>query len=279
MIWWINLILKRRAEIFMGIHETAMVSKSAMIDPSVEIGANVVVEDNVKLGAGVKLMPQVYVFKGTEIGENTIVHMGAVIGNEPQDLAYNGAETFTKIGKNNVIREYVTIHRGTEAGSATVIGDNNFLMVQSHIGHNCNVADNVIIANSALLAGYVTVENGAFISGNVVFHQFCRIGSYAMIGGFTGVNKDVPPYTLVRGPSTIRGINLIGLRRAGFSRESIREIKEAYKILYLSGRGKMEALELIKQTLKSSEIAHFVSFIEASKRGICAVRFSKEEFF
>ncbi|MBU0682984.1 MAG: acyl-ACP--UDP-N-acetylglucosamine O-acyltransferase [Candidatus Omnitrophota bacterium] len=263
----------------MGIHETALISKSAEIEPSVEIGANVVVEDNVKIGAGVKLMPQVYICRGTEIGENTVVHVGAVIGNEPQDFSYKGAESFTKIGKNNVIREYVTIHRGTSAGSSTVIGDNNFLMVQAHVGHNCSIADNVIIANGALLAGYVTVEKGAFISGNVVFHQFCRIGSYAMIGGFTGVNKDVPPYMLVRGPSTIRGINLIGLRRAGFSRESIREVKEAYKILYLSGRSKIEALELIKKTLKSPEIAHFVAFIEASKRGICAVRFMKEEFF
>ena len=263
----------------MSIHKTAMVSSSAEIDPSVDIASGVTVEEGVKIGPNVRIMANAYIFKGTEIGKGTVIHHGAVIGNEPQDHAYKGADTFTKIGENNIIREHVTIHRGTDKGSATVIGDNNFLMVQSHIGHNCLVKNNTIIANGALLAGHVLVEDGAFISGNVVFHQFCRVGRHSMIGGFTGVNKDVPPYMIVRGPSAIRGINLVGLRRVGFSREVIREIKEAYKILFLSEDTVENALEKIRQNLHSEEIAHLVSFVELSKRGICKIRFSKEEYF
>ncbi len=152
-------------------------------------------------------------------------------------------------------------------------------MAQAHLGHNCNIAENVIVANSAILAGHMQVETGAFISGNVVFHQFCRVGCYAMVGGFSGVNKDVPPYMIVRGPSTIRGINLIGLKRAGFSRETMREIKEAYKLLFVSDKLQAEAVEEIKNSFNSDEIKHLVEFIEASKRGICKVRFSKEEYF
>jgi len=263
----------------MGIHQTAIVANSAEIDPTAEIGPGVMIEEGVCIRSGVRVMPNAYIHKGTEIGEGTVIHTGAVIGNEPQDYQYKGAETFTRIGRNNIIREYVTVHRGTAEGSATVIGDNNFLMVQSHVGHNCRIEDDVVVANGALLAGHVQVEKGAFISGNVVFHQFCRVGRYSMIGGFTGVNKDVPPYMLVRGPSVIRGINLVGLRRAGFSREVRKEIKEAYKIFFLSGASRGEALARIKDSLNSDEVAHFVSFIEASKRGICNIRFEKDKFF
>ncbi|MFH1878802.1 MAG: acyl-ACP--UDP-N-acetylglucosamine O-acyltransferase [Candidatus Omnitrophota bacterium] len=265
----------------MGIHRTAFISKEAEIDPSAEVGTNVTIEGQVKIGPRVKIMANACIRGGTDIGEGTVVHPGAVIGNDPQDYAYKGAPTFTKIGKNNVIREYVTIHRGTKEGSSTIVGDNNYLMVQAHLGHNCVLGDNIIIANSALLAGYVEVGKGAFISGNVVFHQFCRIGAYAMIGGFTGVNKDVPPYMLVRGPSLIRGVNLVGLRRGGFPRETISEIKGAYKLLFMSGLKVDEALEEIEHSYKSPEIVHLMDFIRNSKRGICRPRFSKdqEDFF
>ncbi|MDD4956614.1 MAG: acyl-ACP--UDP-N-acetylglucosamine O-acyltransferase [Candidatus Omnitrophica bacterium] len=263
----------------MKAHGTAMISRDAEIADTVEIGPGVIIEAGVKIASGVRIMANAYICGGTEIGENTVIYTGAVIGNDPQDHAYKGGPTFTRIGKNNVIREYVTIHRGTAEGSATVVGDDNMLMVQSHLGHNCEIEDNVIIANGALLAGHVKVEKGAFISGNVVFHQFCRVGRYAMIGGFTGVNKDVPPYLLVRGPSVIRGINLVGLRRAGFTADVIREVKEAYKAMFLSGLSVDDALARIKSGSHSPEIEHFVSFVETSKRKICKVRFSKEEFF
>ena len=263
----------------MSIDKRAIVSGDAEIDPTVEIGPGAVIEPGARLHAGVKILANAYIHKGTEVGENTVIHQGAVIGNEPQDLSYKGAPTRTVIGKNNVIRENVTIHRGTDEGSETVVGDNNFLMVQSHLGHNCVIGNNVIIANGALLAGHVLVEDGAFISGNVVFHQFCRVGRLAMIGGFTGVNKDVPPFMLVRGPSVIRGINLVGLRRAGLKREVIREIKDAYKDLFLSEMATKDAITEIKKRASSSEIAHLIQFIEDSKRGICKARCNKEEFF
>ncbi len=263
----------------MGIHKTAIVDKAAQIDPSAEIGPGAIIESDVRIHAGVKIGPYAYICAGTEIGENTAVHTGAVIGDKPQDHAYKGAKTFTKIGKNNVIREYVTIHRGTDEGSSTVVGDNNFLMVQCHLGHNCVVGDNVIIANGALLAGHVLVEDNVFISGNVVFHQFCRIGRLAMIGGFTGVNKDVPPFMLVRGPSTIRGLNLVGLRRSGLSREILKELKEAYKLLFYSNIPGKEVIQRIKEEFKSEEAAHLASFIEDSKRGICRYRYNREEYF
>lgn len=263
----------------MAIHKSAIVDPSANIDPAADIGPGAVIESGVTIEARVKIMAYASICRGTHIGEGTQVHMGAVIGHVPQDLSYKGQETFTKIGKNTVIREYVTIHRGSEEGSATVVGDNNMLMVQCHLGHNSVTGDNVIIANSALLAGHVEVGRGTFISGNVVFHQFCRIGEYVMIGGFTGVNKDVPPYMTVRGPSTVRGVNLVGLRRGGFSREAIKEINEAYSIFFRSGLNTSDALVKIKETLNSPEAAEFARFIENSKRGICKYRYDKEEYF
>ena len=263
----------------MSIHKTADIDKTAEIDSSADIGPGVNIEGMVRIAAGVRIMANVCIFRGTEIGENTVIHPGAVIGNEPQDLAYKGGDSFTRIGRGCVIREYVTIHRGTAEGSTTVIGDNNYIMVQVHLGHNCRTEDNVIIAPGSILGGYVEVEKGAFISGGVVFHQFCRIGRYAMIGGFTGVNKDVPPYMLVRGPSAIRGVNLVGLRRAGFSREAMKEIKESYMLLFKSGMRQEEALAVIKERFQSDEIAHLVAFVEASKRGICRSQYSKDAYF
>jgi UDP-N-acetylglucosamine acyltransferase len=263
----------------MNIHQTAIVAKTAEIDGSAEIGPHVVIEEKVRIHPGVKIMANACIHENTEIGEGTVIYPGAVIGGHPQDYSFKGEESFTKIGKNNIIREYVTIHRGAKKGTTTVVGDNNMLMVQSHLGHNCRIEDNVVIANGALLAGHVQVEKCVFISGNVVFHQFCRIGRFAMIGGFTGVNKDVPPYMLVRGPSAVRGVNLVGLRRGGFSREAIKEIKEAYKLVFTSGLTTKEALEEIKKAFKSDEVGHFVSFIEKSERGICKYRYDREEYF
>ena len=208
------------------ISPLAVVSKSAVIAEGVEIGPFAVIEDGVEIGANVMIRAQAYICSGTSIGENTQVHMGACLGDLPQDLGFDkNKKTYVKIGKNTVIREHATIHRATAEGSATVVGDNCYLMAVSHVGHDCHVGNNVIIANGALLAGHVSVGDYAFISGNVVVHQFCRIGTVSMIGGFTGINKDVPPYMLVRGPSVVRGINAVGLRRLKFSREAIRGIR------------------------------------------------------
>ncbi len=265
----------------MSISELAIVSVKAKIAKDAEIGPFSIIEDEVELGPKVKVWPHAYICNGTSVGEGTEVHMGAVLGHRPQDLAFdNKNRTYLKIGKRNVIREYATIHRGTKDGSSTVIGDDCYLMAVSHVGHNCEIGNNVIIANCALLAGYVSVGDYAFISGNVVVHQYCRIGAMAMIGGFTGVNKDVPPYMLVRGPSVVRAVNLVGLRRAKFSREVLGNIKEAYKLLYQSNLNTEQAIEGIKKLKPySDELKYLVEFIEGSKRGICKYKYSDAEYF
>ena len=254
----------------MGIHETAIVSNKADIDTTADIGPYAIVEPGVKIGKAVKIFARAYICKGTEIGDGTEVHMGAVLGHTPQDLAFEGKKTYLKIGRENIIREYVTVHRGTKEGSSTVIGDKNFLMALSHVGHNCSIGNNVIMANGALLAGYVNVEDQVFISGNVVVHQFCNIGRLAIAGGFTGINKDVPPYTAVRGESTVRSINVVGLRRAKFSNSVIGEIKKAFNILFKSDFNTKQAVDEIAKLKLGKEVAHLLEFIKKSKRGICS---------
>ena len=261
----------------MKIHPTAIISKKAEIDPSAEIGPYVIVEDGVKISKNVKIHAHAYICSGTEVNDETEIHMGAVIGHLPQDLAFEGKKTYLKIGKRNIIREYVTIHRGTKENTATEIGDENFLMALSHVGHNCKLGNKVILANGVLLAGYVNVEDQVFISGNVVIHQFCNIGKLAIIGGFSGVNKDVPPYMAVRGPSSIRSINLIGLRRAGFKRDVIKEIKEAFKLIYKSDLNTKQAIEKIVERKPGKEVKYLVEFIKNSKRGICRYRYTPED--
>ncbi len=238
------------------------------------------IDKGAQIASGVKIGPNAHIFGSCSIGEGTEVHTGAVLGDLPQDLSFDkNKKTRLEIGKNCVIREYVTAHRSTKEDSPTVIGDNCYLMVSSHVGHDCRLENNVIVANGALLAGHVTVEEMAFISGNVVIHQFCRIGTLSMIGGFSGINKDVPPYMLVRGPSVVRAVNLIGLRRAKISRESIAGIKEAFKALYLSDISTAHALEAIKKLKPTKELSHLIEFIQSSKRGICKAKDSDEEFF
>lgn len=264
----------------MPINSLAIIDKSAKIAKDVDIGPYVIIEADTEIASGVRIWPHAYICSGTSIGEGSQVHMGAVVGHLPQDLAFNPSDkSYVKVGKRTVIREYATIHRGTKPGTSTIIGDDCYLMAVSHVGHNCQVGNNVIIANGALLAGYVSVGDFAFISGNVVIHQFCRIGTLAMIGGFTGVNKDVPPYMLVRGPSVVRSVNLVGLRRAKFSRELIRVIEEAYKILFQSDLNTTQAIEKMKKLKPSKELEHLIEFIQGSKRGICKYKYNDSEYF
>ena len=254
----------------MSVHKTAIVSNKADIDTTAEIGPYAIIEEGVRIGKNVKIFARAYICDGTEIGDGTEVHMGAVLGHTPQDLAFEGKKTYLKVGKGNIIREYVTVHRGTKEGSSTVIGDKNFLMALSHVGHNCTIGNNVIIANGALLAGYVNVEDQVFISGNVAIHQFCNIGKLAIAGGFTGVNKDIPPYMSVRGESTVRSINLVGLRRAKFSNGVIGEIKKAFNLLYRSNLNTKQAVDEITKLKLGEEVAYLLEFIKKSKRGICS---------
>lgn len=254
----------------MKIHPTAIVSKKAKIDKSVEIGPYCIIEGDVKIGPGTKLLSSVCVCSGTTIGSDNQIHMGAVLGHEPQDVSFKKhTKSFLKIGDRNIIREYVTIHRGTQEGTSTIIGDDNFFMAFSHIAHNCEIGNGVIICNNSLLGGYVEVGDKAFISAHCAVHQYCKIGKLAMISGLTRINKDVPPYMLAELDSIIRGYNVVGLRRAGFSEETRGQIKQAYKLLYLSGLNTTNALLEIEKKIRSNEIRYLVEFIKNSKRGIC----------
>ncbi|MBI4354170.1 MAG: acyl-ACP--UDP-N-acetylglucosamine O-acyltransferase, partial [Candidatus Omnitrophica bacterium] len=234
-------------------------------------GPGCVIEEGAVLGARNKLWMNVYVGPGTTIGDDNQIHMGAVIGHLPQDLAFKGGETFTKIGSRNTIREYVTIHRGTKEGTATEIGDDNFFMANAHIAHNCQVGNKVILVNLASLTGYCVIEDGAFLSGMVGLHQFTRVGKFAIISALSAVNKDVPPYMLCGGrPAVIQGLNVIGMRRAGFPPAVREDIKHAYKLLYRSGLNVSNALETIERECKTPEVRQLLDFVNASSRGICA---------
>ena len=253
------------------IHASAIIGKQVEIGVGNAIGPNVIVEDGVKIGSHNKILSGAFLARGTELGNYNTIHMNAVIGHEPQDLAYKSEPSFTKIGNKNVIREFVTIHRGTKEGSSTVIGDENFIMAYCHIAHNCLLGNNIIMVNQASLTGHCTVENRAFLSGMTGFHQFTRIGTLAMVSALTAINKDIPPYVICGGrPGVAQGINVVGMRRAGIGPQVRAEIKEAYKLLYRSGMNVSQAVEAIKKSLKSPEVVHLVEFIEASKRGILA---------
>ncbi len=251
------------------IHPTAIIDPQAEIDETVEIGPYVIIEGPVKIGPGCKIMAHAYLSGDTILGANNQVHMGCVIGHVPQHLSYNGAPSGVRIGDENVFREYVTVHRAAEADHFTVIGNRCFFMACSHIAHDVVVGDEVILANGALLAGHVTVGNKTFISGNVGVHQFCSIGELAMIGGLAKIVKDVPPYMLVDGQSEVSGINVVGLRRAGFDSATREKIRRAYKILYRSGLNTSQAVARIEAELGDCEpVRRMIEFIRASKRGI-----------
>lgn len=253
------------------IHPSAIIGKHVQLGDGNTLGPGCVLEDGVILGSNNTLWMNVYLGPGTTLGDANDVHMGAVIGHAPQDLAFKGGPTFTKLGSRNIIREYVTIHRGTKEHTATVLGDDNFLMANAHVAHNCQIGHRVIMVNLASLTGYCLIEDGAFISGMVGLHQFTRVGRLSMISALSAVNKDVPPFMLCGGrPGVIQGLNVVGMRRAAIGPQQREDIKRAYKLLYRSGLNVSNALEAIKEECKSDEVKHLVSFVTASERGICA---------
>ncbi len=254
----------------MTIHPTAIIDPKAEIDSNVEIGPYVVIDGAVKIKRGTRVMAHAYLTGWTEIGEDNEIHPGAVLGAAPQDKAYRGQESYLRIGERNIFREHVQVHRGTAAGSATVIGNDNFLMATSHVGHNCHVGDGVVLANGALLGGYVEVGNSVFLSGNCVVHQFVRIGDYALMRGLSATSRDVPPYAIVDWQHTVRGVNVVGLKRVGFDEKRIRAIRAAFRILFRPGRNLAIALKEVEQSERASEdVAVLLDFIKASKRGVC----------
>ena len=254
----------------MRIHPTAVIDSKADLDSDVEIGPYVVIEGQVRIKRGTRVMAHAYLTGWTEIGEGNEIHPGAILGAAPQDRAYQGVETYLRIGTGNIIREYVQIHRGTTLGSATTIGNNNFLMAASHVGHNCKLGDNIVLANGSLLGGYVEVGNSVFISGNCVVHQFVRIGDYSLMRGLSGTSRDVPPYAIVDWQHTVRGVNVVGLKRAGFDEKRIRAIRDAFRVLFRKGRNLTLAIKEVEESARAnSDVSALLEFIKASKRGVC----------
>jgi len=254
----------------MSIHSSAIIDPKSEIDSDVEIGPYVVIEGQVKIKRGTRVMAHAYLTGWTEIGEDNEIHPGAVLGDAPQDKAYKGQKTHLRIGARNIIREHVQIHRGTAAGSATVIGSDNFLMATAHVGHNCKLGDHVILANGALLGGHVEVGNHVFISGNCVVHQFVRIGDFALMRGLSGTSRDVPPYSIVDWQHTVRGVNVVGLKRAGFDEKRIRVIRQAFRILFQRGRNLSLAVKEVKNSVGANmDLLALLEFIDTSKRGVC----------
>ena len=254
----------------MAIHSTAVIDPGAEIHADVDIGPYVVVDGPVKIGRGTRIMAHAYLTGWTEIGEDNEIHPGAALGDAPQDRAYRGEESYLRIGDRNIFREYVQVHRGTTQGSSTVIGSDNFLMAGSHVAHNCRLGDHVVLANGALLGGYVEVGDRAFISGHCVVHQFVRVGELSLMRGLSGASRDVPPYSIVDWQHRVRGVNSVGLKRAGFDEHRVREIKEAFRVLFRKGRNLSLAVkEIESRENNSADVLALLEFIKSSKRGVC----------
>ncbi|MGM9827615.1 MAG: acyl-ACP--UDP-N-acetylglucosamine O-acyltransferase [Muribaculaceae bacterium] len=246
------------------IHPGAKLAPSVVIDPFVTI------DQNVEIGEGTRIGSNVTICEGARIGKNCTIFPGAVIGAIPQDLKFRGEETTAIIGDNTTIRECVTIHRGTASKGKTVVGNNCLIMAYSHVAHDCVVGNNVIISNASQLAGEVVVDDYAVIGGGTLVHQFCHLGSHIMIQGGALVNKDIPPYVkAAREPICYAGVNSIGLRRRNFSSETIRDIQDIYRFLYLSGLNVSDAVARIEAELPATpERDEIILFVRNAKRGI-----------
>ncbi len=248
----------------------AYIHPAAKIDPSVVIDPFVTIDQNVEIGEGTRIGSNVTILEGARIGKNCNIFPGAVIGAIPQDLKFRGEETTAIIGDNTTIRECVTVNRGTAAKGKTIVGSNCLIMAYSHVAHDCIVGDNVIISNASQLAGEVVVDNFAVIGGGSLIHQFCHIGPHVMLQGGALVNKDIPPYVkAAREPIAYAGVNSIGLRRRNFTNDTIREIQDIYRYLYLSSMNVSDAIERIEAELPATkERDKIILFIRNSKRGI-----------
>ena len=252
------------------IHPLTNIHPEAKIAPNVEIGSFVTIEKNVEVGEGTKIFPNVTIFEGARIGKNCQIFPGAVIAAIPQDLKFRGEETTVIIGDNNIIRECATIHRGTASKGKTIVGNNCLIMAYSHIAHDCVLKDNIILGNATQLAGEIRIDDWAILAGGVLVHQFCKVGAHAMIQGGSKVSKDIPPYVIAgREPLSFAGLNLVGLRRRGFTGEQIDEIHNVYRIIYQSGLNHSDALKKIEEELPlTDEGNEIISFVQNSERGI-----------
>jgi UDP-N-acetylglucosamine acyltransferase len=259
----------------MKIHPTAIIDKKAELSKDVEVGPYAVIGPNIRIDAGTRIDSHCIIEDWTTIGKNCRVFPSAVVGGITQDLKFKGKRSFVRIGDNNVIREFVTINRGTEEDSTTIIGNNNLIMAYTHIAHDCRIGDNVVIANAGTFAGHVTIEDDVVIGGMVGVHQFVNIGTLSIIGGCSKVVKHIPPYAMVDGhPTKVYGLNLIGLKRAGVSLESRINLRRAFKLLFNSGLSLPHALKEVEETLPQPKeiraLIHFLKTVKVdTKRGVC----------
>ena len=252
------------------IHPTAIIHPQAKLKATVRVGPGAVIDAGVELDADCVVGPHVYLTGLTTIGVGNRFHAGCVIGEAPQDLKYKDEPTRVRIGDYNVFREHATVHRSTHPDADTVIGSHNFFMVNSHVAHNCVVGDQVILANGALLGGHVVVQDRAFISGNCLVHQFCRVGTLALMQGGSAISTDLPPFTIAQRGNEICGLNAVGLRRAGFSAEQRLELKRLYHFLFRSERNLRDAVAEAQRKFTSPAAKVLLDFVAGAKRGVCA---------
>ena len=252
----------------MPVHPTAIIDPRAELDPSVEVGPHVVIAGQVRVGARTRIMAGAFLAGETVIGADNVIHPGAVIGHEPQDFAYRGAPTGLRIGDRNVFREHTEVHRATRPGTWTEIGDDNYLMSHAHVAHNCRLGNRTLMATGAMLAGHVVVEDDVLISGNCTIHQHVRIGRLVLMRGLSRASRDLPPFAIIDGTHTVRGINRIGLRRAGFDRERMRALATAFRILFRVRTNLALAMALVEAEVRSPDVDHLLAFLRASRRGV-----------
>lgn len=257
-------------ELRLSIHPTAVVHESVQLGLEVEIGPYSVIEEGVLIGDHCRIGAHAFVGPHTTLGKGVEIHMNAVVGHEPQDLAWAREPSSCEIGEGSILREFVTVHRASRPGGVTRIGSSCLLMVGSHVAHDCEVGDGVIMANHCSLAGHVTVGAGAFLSANSLVHQFCRIGRLVMLGGAAVAVQDIPPFMLSTGDrAVVRGVNVIGLRRSGISSDIRRAIQDAHRLIYRSSKTIPESAQLLHQS-EIAEVQEMASFIGESARGIAA---------
>jgi UDP-N-acetylglucosamine acyltransferase len=251
------------------VHPTALISAEAELADDVVVGPYAVIEGRVRLGAGCIIRPHVHLCGPLTMGRGNAVYAGAVIGERPQHLMYKDEPTGVEIGDFNVIREHVTIHRGTTQSWTTRIGSHNFLMAHCHVAHDCRIGDRCIIANGALLAGHCTLEDQVYLSGNCAIHQFVRIGKLALLSGCSSTTKDIPPYILQYGRDIVGGVNVVGMRRANIPREEIDGVRRAFHLFYREGLSVQSALARVESELGAFEaVKEMLAFIRQSHRGI-----------
>ncbi len=253
----------------MPIDPTARIAPQVELAPDVDIGPGVIIDGPTTIGAGTRIQARAYIGPYTTIGEHNRIGFGAIVGHEPQDYDFQGEVSYTIIGDHNIIREYVTIHRGTKPGSTTRVGNHNFFMALSHMAHNAVLGNHVVVVNGALVGGYSEVADRAVISANCLIHQFCRVGTLAIMRGGSRTSRDVPPYSVIDGTHTVRSLNLVGLRRAGFTARQIAPLRQAFRLLFFGRRNMKLAVEQVEAEVPLTlEVAYLLEFIRSSQRGV-----------